>query len=195
MKTYTFAIFIVMALVQWYVPVSMIRESEEALAEGDELLFLTRPVDPSDPFRGKYITLSFEEENLKVDTVPRYVRDQEIYALFTVDPAGFADLVSLHEEDPGDELSWVLKVKVAGAYVYDSVQSVQLQFPFDRFYLEESKASDAEKAQWGNRLQTDVEKRTYAVVKIKGRRAVLTDVRIGNKSIVDIVREMNEPTE
>ena len=193
MKTFAFAAFIIVALVQWYVPLSMVQESEATLAGGDEVFFLTAPVDPSDPFRGKYITLTFEEESQTLDTVPEYFPDQELYASFAIDSAGFADLMSLHEEDPDDENSLVIKVKVAGAFMYlDSVQSVTLKFPFDRFYLEESKASDAETAYWQSIGSSDPEKRSYAVVRVKDRRAVLTDVRIGNKSIVQIVREMNE---
>jgi len=193
MKTFAFAAFIIVALVQWYVPLSMVQESEATLAGGDELFFLTAPVDPSDPFRGKYITLTFEEESQTLDTVPQYYTDQELFASFTIDSAGFADLVSLHEEDPDEESPWVIKVKVINAFVYlDSVQTVVLKFPFDRFYLEESKASDAEKAYWESVAVTDSTSRSYAVVRIKDRRAVLTDVRIGDKSIVQIVREMNE---
>jgi uncharacterized membrane-anchored protein len=192
MKTITFTIFVVVVVAQWYVPLSMVRESEETMSDGEELLFLTRPVDPSDPFRGKYITLTFTEENQTLDTVPKFTAGQEFYASFTLDSAGFADLVDLHEEDPGDQWPWVIKVQVSSAYVYDSVQSVSLKFPFDRFYLEESKASDAEKAYWEANMASETDKQSYAVVKVKDRRAVLVDVRIGEKSIVDIVSEMNK---
>jgi uncharacterized membrane-anchored protein len=193
MKTFTFAAFIVVALVQWYVPLSMVRESEVTVSDGDELLFLTEPEDPSDPFRGKYITLTFAEENQYLDTIPQYYADQEVFASFTIDSAGFADLVSLYEIDPGDAAPWVFKTKVTNAYTYDdSVQWVQLKFPFDRFYLEESKASDAETAYRESMLFADSTERSYAVVKIKDGRAVLTDVRIGEKSIVQIVKERNE---
>lgn len=191
MKGLTFIAFILVAVAQWYVPASMIWESETALSDGDELLFRTRPVDPSDPFRGKYITLSFEEEDFVTDTVPRYFSGERVFASFTMDSAGFADLVSLHSNDPDESLPWVIEARVAGSYNTDSVQQVQLEFPFNRFYMEESKASDAEKAYWQSVLPTEPERRSYAVVRIKNRRAVLVDVRIGDKSIVEIVNEMN----
>jgi uncharacterized membrane-anchored protein len=196
MKTFTFAAFIVVALVQWYVPLSMVMESEVTVSDGDELLFLTAPVDPSDPFRGKYITLTFEEENQYVDTIPQYYADQEVFASFTIDSAGFADLVSLYEIDPGDAAPWVFKTKVTSAFTYnDSVQWVQLKFPFGRFYMEESKASDAEAAYRESVLFADSTKRSYAVVKIKEGRAVLTDVRIGDSSIVEIVKKRRKEIE
>jgi uncharacterized membrane-anchored protein len=53
--------FALMVVAQFYVPISMITESEDILSEGTPYKFRTAPIDPNDPFRGKYITLSFKE--------------------------------------------------------------------------------------------------------------------------------------
>ena len=52
--------FIFMVFAQWYVPSKMILDREDILKNGEEFKFLTQPIDPSDPFRGKYITLNSE---------------------------------------------------------------------------------------------------------------------------------------
>ncbi|HUR30287.1 MAG TPA: GDYXXLXY domain-containing protein, partial [Saprospiraceae bacterium] len=57
--------FAIMVLVQLYVPASMIMESEKVLKEGKEFKFKTAPVDPTDPFRGKYVELNFDAINFR----------------------------------------------------------------------------------------------------------------------------------
>jgi uncharacterized membrane-anchored protein len=53
-------LFALTCLAQWFVPAQMIYDQEQVLREGKTYHFKTAPIDPSDPFRGKYITLSFE---------------------------------------------------------------------------------------------------------------------------------------
>ena len=53
-------LFVLVALAQLYVPAKMIWDQEDVLKNGSEYKFKTDPVDPNDPFRGKYITLSFD---------------------------------------------------------------------------------------------------------------------------------------
>jgi uncharacterized membrane-anchored protein len=190
MRMLTIIGFFVLVAAQWYVPVSMIKESEDAVAEGVELKFQVRPVDPSDAFRGKYVQLDFPQENFELDTVPQFFGGDYAYAPLEFDSAGYAVIKTLLPEDPGNDVL-ALKVKVRSSYTNASRQSVLIEFPFDRFYVEESKASDAEKVYWQNVLPTDPGKQTYAVVRVLGRRAVLMDVKIGDRSLLDIVREMN----
>lgn len=54
-------------------------------------------------------------------------------------------------------------------------------------FLEESKASDAEKAYWNSRNDSVV---SYVVVKILDTDAVLVDVIVNDSSVVDIVNRM-----
>ena len=61
MKTiYIFIIFIVVGLVQLFVPANMILNEETILKSGTVYKFKTRPVDPNDPFKGKYINLNYQ---------------------------------------------------------------------------------------------------------------------------------------
>ncbi len=55
-------LFAVMCLAQWIVPGKMVYDSENTIAEGTLYKFKTAPVDPSDPLRGKYVTLRLSGE-------------------------------------------------------------------------------------------------------------------------------------
>ena len=61
-KRYLFAGFILVALLQLFVPANMIWQEEGTIQEGTEFHFKVAPVDPNDPFRGKYISLAFEAD-------------------------------------------------------------------------------------------------------------------------------------
>ena len=63
----TIPAFILMVLAQLYVPASMIFQKERVITQGTAYKFRTAPIDPNDPFRGKYITLSFNETGVKVE--------------------------------------------------------------------------------------------------------------------------------
>ena len=56
MKTlYIFILFIIVVCAQLFVPSQMIFQQEDVLKTGTAFKFKTQPVDPSDPFKGKYI--------------------------------------------------------------------------------------------------------------------------------------------
>ena len=65
MKKMIMVLFAVMCLAQWIVPGKMVYDSENTIAEGTLYKFKTAPIDPSDPMRGKYITLKFQENFLQ----------------------------------------------------------------------------------------------------------------------------------
>lgn len=46
------SVFILVAIVQLYVPAKMILDREDILDTGKEYKFKTEPIDPNDPFRG-----------------------------------------------------------------------------------------------------------------------------------------------
>ena len=183
MKTiHIFLIFVLAALIQLFVPAQMILNRETVLKEGTVYKFKTRPIDPNDPFRGKYITLQYDIDTLKTsDTL--WQRTEEAYVYFIKDANGFAEAtrisrekLDLDEDYVIAEISWYDKNK----------QEVRVNFPFNRYYIEESKAEEAEEAY--RIAQTDsLPDNTYALVHIKNGTAVLADVLIDDVSIKDHV--------
>ncbi len=82
-------------------------------------------------------------------------------------------------------------IKASVSYsVADTMTMVFIQYPFDRFYMEESKAPQAEITY--NESLRDTNQVTYAVVLVKKGEAVVKDVMIDDRSIVDIVRDRNK---
>jgi uncharacterized membrane-anchored protein len=201
MKILIWIAFSVVVAAQWYVPLSLVTKSEQTLEGGKEFRFRTQPIDPSDPFRGKYITLSFEASAFKLrDTLSHiYEPGEVVFASIGVDSAGYALIDSLYIENPDDPSLTILKTRVGYSYIEpEGAQSIDINFPFERLYLEESKASEAERIYWENqRARNDSTNTTttYAIVRIRDGHAVLVDVMIDERSIVDIVREMNKDVE
>ncbi len=166
--------FILMVLVQLYVPANMIFKKESVLTEGKEFRFRTRPIDPSDPFRGKYVVLSFQDNAIKVNNAADWYPGEEIYVSLTTNEEGFAKIQSVSKDQPMDTEDYV---KSTIEYIMnDSVRDLTVYFPFDRYYMEESKAYNAELAY--NEATLDTNQISYALVSVKKGDAVIKDVII-----------------
>ena len=77
-RKYIFILFIILAVAQIAVPAQMIFGREAILKAGTAYKFSTEPVDPSDPFKGKYITLNYDVNNIKtLDSI--WLRRQDVY--------------------------------------------------------------------------------------------------------------------
>lgn len=179
-------LFIILAAAQLYVPASMILEQEDILATGKTFKFRTAPIDPNDPFRGKYITLGFTDNRFIIQGNKEPYYGQDVYVRLRENDAGFAVISQLSYESlsSGDDF---LKARLTGWNIDDDSTTLFVQYLFDRFYLEESKAPKAEELYVES--QRDSLRTTWAVVKIKDGNAVLEDVMIDGVSIVEIVRE------
>lgn len=179
--------FVLVALAQLYVPAKMIFDREDVLEKGTEYKFKTAPIDPSDPFRGKYITLNYENNTMNVKNNGYWADRESVYVTFFTDENGFAGIGNITKEKPSDTQNF-LKTKMRLIYSYDVDPNVKLvlDYPFDRFYMEEFKANDAEQVY--SRSLRDTSRVTYALVVIKNGAAVLKDVLIDGISIEEIVR-------
>ena len=187
MRNITLLLFIVMCLAQWLVPGKMIYDSERVISAGTLYKFKTQPIDPSDPFRGKYITLNFEASSIALSDGADWQQGEEIFITFTTDSAGFAkaETISRLEPESGDYLLTTVNYTTGN-------ESLEVFFtlPFNRFYLEESKASQAEQLYW--QAQGDSTQVAYGLVSIGAGTAVLQDVMINDRSIVEVIKELND---
>ncbi len=57
-------VFVALVAAQALLPLALIAWNEQALASGTNVTLKTAPVDPVDPFRGRYVTLSYEISSL-----------------------------------------------------------------------------------------------------------------------------------
>lgn len=176
-------VFIIVGLAQWLVPAQMIWKHEEVLQKGNTYRFLTEPVDPGNPFIGKYITLNFKEEIAWVKKGHSLERDQDIYVLLKNDTAGFAHIDGITVNEPTNQAAYVkAKVKYISTYSNDDDSiEVNIDYPFDEFYMEEYKAPKAE-AEY-RKANLDSASSTYAQVKIWKGNALTENVFIDNKPL------------
>ena len=178
-------LFIVTALIQLYVPASMILEREDILETGQDFKFKTAPIDPNDPFRGKYITLSFHRTSVPVEVDSIWQYNETAFITVEEDSAGFAYPKAISKEAPPDEVNY-LKVKVSSAYG----NQVFIHYPFNRFYMDEYKAPEAETTY--RQSQRDTTTVAYALVAVKAGEAVIKDVFIDDVPIREVVEKARE---
>lgn len=180
MKTiHIFIIFIVVALLQLMVPAKMIYDKETVLITGTVYKFKTQPIDPNDPFRGKYVTLGYELSTAKSLDSTIQNRDRVLIYLEN-DSLGFAKVKSVSKTDLKMGTDFI---EVEIDYYNVSANMVHFNLPFDRYYMEESKAKPAEDIYREYSRRNDTINQTYALVAIKNGDAVLKDVYINDKSI------------
>ena len=186
-KIIVFAIFILVSLVQLFVPAKMIIDREDVLATGREFKFRTQPIDPNDPFRGKFVSLQFSENSILIQNPNNWLSNETVFVLLTANEDGFAKIESVSKIKPAETLDFV---KARVDYVQNSDSTIlYIEYPFTRFYMEESKAPMAELVY--NETVSDTNNITYGLVSIKDGEAVLKDVLINEIPIQEIVKKRN----
>ena len=186
MKKIIIPAFIVVALAQWIVPGSLIWDREEVLRRGKTFRFQTEPVDPSNPFKGKYISLRFKENEITLPgTKEVFENGQEVYVVLKVEN-GFAGIqqLSVHKPSPGTDF-------VTASIYYSSpdtsATTVFIKYPFEEYYMDEYKAPKAEDVYF--KSLRDTTQKTYAQVKVWKGRTVIEDVFIGKMPIEELINQ------
>ncbi|MHA7834769.1 MAG: GDYXXLXY domain-containing protein [Algiphilus sp.] len=160
--------------VQWTLPISQIQRYQQVVDHGTAYRFRTAPVDPVDPFRGRYVTLQFTAAEVAVPAGTTYPSDQVLYAPITVEANGFAVLQPPRRQLPEGDY---LRVRIA--HRIDSTR-LRLRLPFDRYYLNERLAPEAERlareAMRADRATSLAP--SWAVVRVLEGEAVLTELFI-----------------
>jgi uncharacterized membrane-anchored protein len=181
-KIIILALFIIVALIQLFVPAKMVFDREKILNQGVEYKFKTKPIDPYDVFRGKYISLVYREDVCLVKFPLEWKRNETVYVILSVNKEGYAKIKSISKKKPINTKAFV-KARVSS--VYESTGQVYVNYPFSRYYMEESKAYDAELAY--NEVIRDTSLTTYSLVKVLDGESVLKDVMIDDVSILERV--------
>jgi len=177
-------LFILVIIAQLAVPANMIYEQEDTLIDGTAYKFKTRPIDPSDPFRGKYIVLNYEMDSFDIE-LDDWERNTDLYVYLKNDENGFAQVKTVSQA-PLENTDDYVKAKSYGYYN----GTINFDLPFNRFYMNENKAYDAEVSV--RKAQRDTLLTCYALVHVKGSDAVLKDVIIDDMPIQQYVEKYQE---
>ncbi|NOU60069.1 GDYXXLXY domain-containing protein [Marinifilum caeruleilacunae] len=193
-KKFLFIAFILIAVIQLAVPVKSIYEQEDVLANGKEFKFQTAPVDPNDPFRGKYVVLRFKENSIGVAPYEKWTKGEEVFVHIDENEKGFATISYATKTAPEEHKHYCKATIRSVKTTFDENNNIsrieiRLQYPFNRFYMEESKAKAAEDLY--RKSTSDTLSQTYALVNLKNGLATLKDVMIDGVSIKDAVEKPN----
>lgn len=176
--------FLVLALAQLAVPSQMIVHNNDILSTGKIYKFKAQPIDPYDAFRGKYIRLNFNESTIY--TKDSIADNKKYVAVLGTDNKGFAKIAKLRQKPiPQEDY---INLKSTYSYRVSEKEKrfyVTINFPFDRFYMNEYKAPKAEETY--NSSVRDSAKNVYALVAVKNGEAIIKDVMIDGVSIKDYV--------
>ena len=184
MKTLlSFSAFLLLITAQFLVPASMIWGQEKTLKSGVLYKFRCAPIDPADPFRGRYVALSVEENSVSNWKGGHVSHNQRVCAVLATGEDGFAKIqrISLKPPKEGD----YIQVRIRGYSSRDG--TIYLRLPIARFYMNEYQAPKAERAY--QRLSNDEEDNVYVAVRVRKGSAVIEDLFIGDSSIRNYLQE------
>ena len=182
MKTSTISLFVIMVAAQIFVPSKVIFNQENILKNGTAYRFKLAPVDPNDPFRGKYIMLNFEEDEFRLVDANDWSYNESVFVEIENDENNFMKIKNVSREKPNGAVDFV---SAKTGYSWEKEQkTLQVNYPFNIFYMEESKAPITEiKFQ---EIRRDSNTIAWALVKVLDGVAVVEDVLINGESVKNI---------
>ena len=174
-KKTLFLLFAIAALLHLAFPLSMILRQEWTLKHGEQVLLRTQPVDPYDVLRGRYVALAFHENKIK-QSAEGLQRRQQVYAQYRIGEDGFAAVTNLVANRPKGfsipaRVGWV------------NAQQVNYQFTFNRYFLNENIAPEAEAAY--RRMNRRGKTNTWVQVRVLKGHAVIEDLMLAGKPVLD----------
>jgi uncharacterized membrane-anchored protein len=184
MKITIWPFFLLMVLIQWVVPGQMILQKEMVLHKGTSYKFRTAPVDPIDPFIGRYIILNFSEQSYDLPRGQKLDQDKPVFVTFKPNTSGFAEIDKITVTEP--ERNDYLRTHISRIEEENDRLSVIINYPFTRFYMEESKAPEAEII-YGAGI-TDSLSKVYALVSLYKGDAAIKNVYINATTITDMLK-------
>ena len=177
-------ILVLVAAGQLAIPATMILQRERTQRDGHAYKFRTRPVDPADAFRGRYVQLAFEQDHAPM--VGGTINRRAIgYALVEKDADGFAVVRAISQEPPkqGD----YLKVRVNYADWGNNAGVASFRMPFDRFYMEEKATPAAERAYREHSRQGGA-RDAYVIVRVRDGQGVIENLYVAGQPIVEFAQ-------
>ena len=172
---------------------------ERVLKEGEAFYFDVLPFDPYDPFHGRYVTIRFDWDTLKaplVGSLEEVAKTGKTYAILEhtkgadrikevtpskPDKGYFIEVTNVYPESERAEKSTKKEAK--------ELKMIHFSFPFDRFYMREDLAPQAEKLlRFNDEKNTDIQ----AKIKILNGKGVIEDLIINKQPIAQYLMSQQE---
>jgi len=180
MKTLSFIIFALAALAQWALPLAQIWTHEQTLTHGTLIKLKCAAPDPYDPLRGRFLAVRPEQSKVTVPDDVKIHQGAQVYVTLTPGADGLSTITGLSTTPPTTG-TWM---RVRARWIYN--KEATLQWPFDRFYINEKLAPEADKWFAENIRGT---KGIIAEVRVLEGRAVLADLSLDGKPFREILKE------
>jgi len=152
------------------------------LLTGEEITLRTIPVDPTDLFRGDYVVLRYEAEEIPIALIPDEIRDEVDSGRYDIEvyvPLEFKDGVHTPTEvvltKPDTDLYLKGKLNYLGPTWDDRVEGEEvayISYSLDKYFVEDNTGLDLEEASRNGNI--------LAKVKVKNGYAYLVDLTIVN---------------
>lgn len=174
-------IFVIAAAAQIIVPLSVIVKWEDVLKNGTQYKIRTAPVDPYDAFRGRYVALGFDQNNVKVDDEKTYYQKENVFIILENDKDGYARPVSAQIKRPAGNN--YLNAKIS----YVSDKTLYFDNSLDRYYMNEH---DAPKAEMAYRKNSSRENRNaYVAVRVLNGASVIEKLYIDGIPVEEYIKK------
>ena len=176
-KTVVLVLFTALCLVQFVVPASMIYKRETTLRHGEVFKFRTAPIDPYDAFRGRYVALNYAQSTISGHwPTDEYRRGRIAYAVLERDDEGYARITDVRLGRPDNQM--FLKVRIGGV----RANLLTLHLPFDRYYMDEFEAPEAER-EFMRQRRNRQERTAYARTRVHQGFGVIEELMVEEKPI------------
>ncbi len=180
MKTLPLLIFAIAALAQWAAPLSQIWTHEQVLTKGTLIKLKCSAPDPYDPLRGRFLAVRPEQSEVSIPLETKFGPGQRVYATLTTGADGLSTVSSLSPTPPASGEFIRLTIN------FSSGEKAWINWPFDRFYINEKLAPEADK--WfAENIRGD--NGIIAEVRVLNGRAVLADLSLDGKPFREILKE------
>lgn len=174
-----FYLFLAVIVVQLCVPGMMIYSHETALKQGKAFKFNTAPVDPFDPFRGRYVTLNIAANSAPWANNVKIKKGAWAYVTVVTGDDGFAELIEASTTPPAH--SHYLRLKARRSYS----GKVHFTLPFNRYYAEETLAPEIERS--FGRSQRRSREKTYVMVRVYNGTGVIEELYLDDLPVMQFI--------
>lgn len=181
-RQWPLVLLVLVVVLQCAVPLKMILRRETALKQGVVYRFKTAPVDPYDAFRGRYVALNYEQSRVPWALAPDSIRREKLFAVLGTDEDGFAEIRDLVRTRPADE-DWI-PVRCG----WRSADTIRLRLPFDRYFMNEKDAPEAERRVRDLNRAGDA-RTTYAEIRVHRGFPVIDRLIVDSKPIEEYLGE------
>jgi len=175
-KKIVIILFALAAIIQLSVIAYTTYDKESLLSNGIEIKMKLAPVDPVDPFRGRYVSLNFDNTTIEVKNKKDWTPSEICYAILEKDDDGYYQLANISKTEPSNEKVFVKSYITFSGNKDDN--NISIRYPFSRYYMEESKAIKVEKIM--NELDHD-SSNSYIILKYKEGEVIVKNLIIEKK--------------